>query len=87
MPGHISTCAQRFERFLPNSLMISNAMPATIGMPSMREANSQYQAGRPSGANTNSATIITISRKLVPQRGWRREKRCAFSGVSGRSAS
>ena len=53
MPGHISTCAQRFERFLPNDLMSSNAMPATSGMPRMREANSQYQAGLPSGANTN----------------------------------
>jgi hypothetical protein len=31
------------------------------------------------------ATIITISRKLVPQRGCRREKRCAFSGVSGQA--
>ena len=33
----------------------------------------QYQAGRPSGANTKMATIITIRRKLVPQRTCRRE--------------
>ena len=66
---------------LPASLMISNEMPAISGTPTIREATSQYQAGRPSGAKTKIATIITISRKLVPQRGCRREKRCAFSGV------
>jgi transposase InsO family protein len=33
------------------------------------------------------ATIITSSRKLVPQRGWKREKRAAFSGVSASPAS
>ena len=52
-------------------------------MPTTRDANSQYQSSVPSGAKTKMATIMTISRKLVPQRGWRREKRCAFSGVSG----
>ena len=51
------------------------------GTPTMRVRTSQYQAGSPIGANTKIATIITISRKLVPQRGCRREKRCAFSGV------
>src|SRR3954451_23472264 len=52
-----------------------------------RETGSQYHAGRPIGANRKIATIMTMSRKLVPQRGCSREKRCAFSGVSGRSAS
>ncbi len=79
--------AQRLSRLRPKSLITSNAMPATSGMPSTREANSQYQAGVPSGANTKMATTMTIKRKLVPQRGWSREKRCAFSGVSGRPAS
>jgi len=53
----------------------------------MREAKRRYQTGCPSGAKTTMATIITIKRKLVPQRGCSREKRCAFSGVSGRPAS
>jgi hypothetical protein len=30
---------------------------------------------------------MTISRKLVPQRGWKRENCRAFSGVSGTAAS
>ena len=33
----------------------------------------EYQAGVPSGAKTKMAMIITMSRKLVPQRGCRRE--------------
>ena len=67
--------------------MISNEMPAISGTPRMRVSTSQYQAGRPIGAKTKIATIITMSRKLVPQRGCRREKRCALAGVSGRPAS
>jgi hypothetical protein len=67
--------------------MTSKAMPAISGMPTIREANSQYQAGVPSGANTTIATTITISMKLVPQRGCRRLKRCALCGVSSRPAS
>ena len=39
----------------------------------IRETTSQYQAGSPSGAKMKIASTITISRKLVPQRGWRRE--------------
>ena len=39
----------------------------------MREASSQYQAGSPIGAKTKIARTMTISRKLVPQRGCRRE--------------
>jgi len=41
----------------------------------------------PSGAKTTIATIITTSRKLVPQRGCSRLKRLAFSGVSAMPAS
>jgi len=67
--------------------MISNARPATIGIPTIRERNSQYHAGVPSGAKTTMATSITMSRKLVPQRGCSREKRCAFSGVRSSPAS
>src|SRR3954452_21961808 len=37
MPGHIRTRAQRFVLFLPNSLISSNASPATSGMPTMSE--------------------------------------------------
>ncbi len=80
-------CAQRLSRCLPNSLRTSNDRPATIGMPITREGIRMYQAGVPSGANTTIATIITISRKLVPQRGCRRLKPWAFSGVSGSPAS
>jgi len=32
----------------------------------IRVAISRYQAGRPSGAKTKIATIMTMSRKLVP---------------------
>jgi len=39
------------------------------GTPMIRVATSQYHAGSPSGAKTKIATIITINRKLVPQRG------------------
>ena len=46
-----------------------------------------YHSGSPIGAKTKIATIITTSRKLVPQRGCRREKRFAFSTVSGWPAS
>ena len=46
-----------------------------------------YQSGSPIGAKTKMATIITMSRKLVPQRGCRREKRWALSGSSGSPAS
>ena len=87
MPGHIRIWAQRRLRFLPSSLINSNASPATSGMPITRDGKRMYQAGVPSGANTTIATTITISRKLVPQRGCKREKRFAFSGVSGMPAS
>ena len=80
-------CAQRLWRYLANSLSTSKDRPATSGMPTTREGMRMYQAGVPSGANTTIATIITISRKLVPQRGCRREKPWAFSGVSGSPAS
>ena len=65
--------------------MTSKASPATTGIPRIRERKSQYQAGVPSGAKTTIATIITMSRKLVPQRGCSRVKRCAFSGVSSQA--
>ena len=57
------------------------------GTPSTRVSISQYHAGSPIGANTKIATIMTTSRKLVPQRGCRREKRPALAGVSARPAS
>ena len=69
------------------NLISSKERPAMIGTPRIRVATSQYQAGRPIGANTKIATIITTSRKLVPHRGCRREKRCALTGVRGRPAS
>ena len=62
-------------------------MPATSGTPRMRVVNSQYQAGNPIGANRKIATIITTSRKLVPQRGCSREKRLQLPGVSAMPAS
>jgi hypothetical protein len=52
-------------------------------MPITREANRIGSDGVPSGAKTTMATIITIRRKLVPQRGCSRENCLAFSGVSG----
>ncbi len=36
----------------------------------MRLTISQYQAGRPSSANTKTLITITQSRNAVPQRGW-----------------
>ena len=87
MPGHISVCTQPLPRLRPAHLMTSNERPAISGTPSTRLASSTYQAGRPIGAKTKMATIITISRKLVPQRGCRREKRWARSGSSGSPAS
>src|SRR3954454_21729797 len=87
MPGHMRIRAQRLVRCLPISLISSNARPATIGMPTMRDTISTHQSGRPSGANTKIATIMTISRKLVPQRGCSRENCLAFSGVRSRPAS
>ena len=83
----MSARAQRLVRLRPNHLITSKASPATSGMPSTRDTNSHCQSSWPSGANTKIATIITISRKLVPQRGCSREKRCAFSGVRSRPAS
>jgi hypothetical protein len=67
--------------------MISNEMPAISGTPAIRVSTSQYQAGSPIGANTKIATIITTSRKLVPQRGCSRENAAALAGVSSRPAS
>ena len=87
MPGHISTRAHLRERLRPNHLIASNARPATIGIPTTREMNSQCQSSLPNGAKTKIATIMTMSRKLVPQRGCSREKRCAFSGVRSSPAS
>jgi len=83
----MSARTQRLERLRPNHLMTSKASPATSGIPTIREPKSQYQSGVPSGAKTTTATIMTMSRKLVPQRGCRRLKRCAFSGVSATPAS
>ena len=59
---------QRLFRLRPAHLMISNAMPATSGIPSTRDGKRMYQAGVPSGANTKIDTSITKSKKLVPQR-------------------
>ena len=83
----MTTRTQPRARLRPAHLISSNESPAISGTPRMREATSRYQAGSPSGAKTKMATIITTSRKLVPQRGCRREKRCAFSGSSGSPAS
>ena len=83
MPGHIRIRAHRLRRFLPNHLMSSNDRPATSGTARIRVGRGCHHSGVPIGAKTKIATIITMSRKLVPQRGWKREKRWAFSGVSG----
>ena len=40
-----------------------------IGTPTMRETISAHQGSSPSGEKMKIATIMTISRKLVPQRG------------------
>ena len=73
MPGHISVWTQRLRRLRPANLITSNERPAISGTPMIRDATSRYHSGRPSGAKTKIATIMTISRKLVPQRGCRRE--------------
>ena len=58
-----------------------------IGMPTIRVSTRIHQACRPAIANTKIETIITTSRKLVPQRGCRREYWAARSGVSSSPAS
>ena len=78
---------QALPRLRPANLISSNETPATSGTPITRVASRMYQAGSPIGAKTKIATTITTSRKLVPQRGCRRQKRCAFAAVSGRPAS
>jgi hypothetical protein len=87
IPGHIKARTHRRRRLRPANLITSKDTPAITGTPRMRVATSQYHAGSPIGANTKIATIITISRKLVPQRGCRREKRAQLGGVSSRPAS
>ena len=59
----------------------------TSGTPIRRLASRTYHSGSPIGAKTKMATIITTSRKLVPQRGCRRLNGWAFADVSGRPAS
>ena len=86
-PGHITARTQPRLRLRPANLISSKEMPAITGTPSTRVATSQYHAGSPIGANTKMATIMTTSRKLVPQRGCSLEKRWALSGVSSRPAS
>ena len=54
------------------------------------DARERRASTRPAGRSARrrrSRRSSRSSRKLVPQRGCRREKRCAFSGVSGRPAS
>ena len=82
-PATSAPCTQRRVRLRPANLISSKEMPAISGTPTMRVSTSQYQAGRPIGANTKMATTITTSRKLVPQRGCSREKRWALGAVSG----
>ena len=87
MPGHMSARTQPRVRLRPAALMSSNEMPAISGTPTMRVATRRYQAGSPTGAKTKIATTMTISRKLVPQRGCRRLYRAARSGTRSSSAS
>jgi hypothetical protein len=87
MPGHIRACTQRRSRFRPAALMSSKEMPAMSGAPRMREVTRSHQDGSPSGAKTKTATTITTSRKLVPQRGCSRLYSRARSGTSASPAS
>ena len=87
MPGQMISCTQPRPRLRPANLISSNERPATSGTPMMRVSSRIYHAGSPTGAKTKMATIITTSRKLVPQRGCRRQKRCALATVSGSPAS
>ena len=61
--------------------------PATSGSPMIREAISTGQPGVPMATCTTIDTSATISRKLVPQRGWRRSKVRMRSGSSGSPCS
>ena len=87
MPGQMIAWTHARERLRPANLISSNDRPATSGTPTIRVASRTYQAGSPIGAKTKMATIITTSRKLVPQRGCRREKRWALAGVRSKPAS
>ena len=62
-------------------------MPAITGIRTMRLATSQIRAGRPTMVKTTTAIRITMSRKLVPQRGWRGLYFWISSIVSGSPAS
>jgi hypothetical protein len=75
------------RRLRPAHLITSKDRPAISGTPTIRVITRIHHAGRPIGANTKIAMIITISRKLVPQRGCRREYSAARSGVSSSEAS
>ncbi len=46
-----------------------DASPAMTGMARMRDPIRHQRPGLPKAANTRIATTMTISRKLVPQRG------------------
>src|SRR6266566_6923198 len=53
----------------------------------MRDAMTNHRLGRGTNEYTNTATTITVSRKLVPQRTCAVENCCAASGVSSTSFS
>ena len=86
-PGYMIACTQRRRRLRPAHLITSNDRPAITGTPTIRVITRIHHAGSPIGANTKIAMIITISRKLVPQRGCSREYSAARSGTSSSSAS
>ena len=68
-----ASSATRLPWCLPAKRISSYASPAISGRSRTRVAISQYQAGRPKNANTNTAITITQSRNAVPQRGWMSE--------------
>src|SRR5581483_310334 len=86
-PGASAVMSKRFSLCFPANRMSSYAIPAITGSSAMRETISQYQAGRPKSAKTNTPITITHSRNAVPQRGWISEWRCVTSGVSSSPAS
>jgi hypothetical protein len=71
-PGAMTAATTGSSILAAPHLMISYAMPAMTGMKTMRDPMRMIQdSGRPRGASTAMARSATISRKFVPQRGWR----------------
>ena len=81
-PGATTSRPSQVCRCLSDSLIISYERPAITGTNARRISRSARESGRPRNRKTATLTSITMSRKLVPQRGCRRLYALASSGSS-----